>query len=99
MAKMTKEDELRERLSIEMDHLKARVLELKAKGRKLGLEARLEFEKKLPSLEKTQEEIKCRLADWAKAGEKATADMKKGLERAAKELKKAVDDAAAHLKK
>lgn len=99
MAKMTKEDEIRERLSIEMDRLKARMLELKAKGRKLGLEARLEFEKALPTIEKGQEEFKARLADWAKAGEKATADMKKGLERAAKELKRAVDDAAAHLKK
>lgn len=99
MAKMTKEEELRERLSIEMDRLKARMLELKAKGRQLGLEARLELEKKMPALEKTQEEIKGRLADWAKAGEKATADMKKGLERAAQELKKAVDEAATHLKK
>jgi hypothetical protein len=99
MAKLNKTDEFLARLSIEMDHLKAQMLELKAKGRKLGLEARLEFEKKLPSLEKAQEDIKSRLADWAKAGEKATADMKKGLERAAHDLEKAVGDAAAHLKK
>jgi hypothetical protein len=98
MQKMSKTDELRERLAIEMDHIKARVLELKAQARKLGLEARLDVEKRLGSFEKTQEEIKAHLADWAKAGEKATADMTKGLEKAAKELKKAVDDAASRLK-
>ena len=98
MQKMTKTDELRERLAIEMEHIKAKTIELKAKGRKLGLEARLDLEKRLGSFEKTQEELKAHLADWAKAGEKATADMKKGLEKAAKELKKAVDDAASRLK-
>jgi uncharacterized coiled-coil protein SlyX len=98
MQKMSKTDELRERLAIEMDHIKARMIELKAQARKLGLEARLDLEKRLGSFEKTQEELKAHLADWAKAGEKATADMKKGLEKAAKELKKAVDDAASRLK-
>ena len=98
MQKMTKTDELRERLAIEMEHIKAKTIELKAKGRQLGLEARLDLEKSLQSLEKTQEDLKVRMAEWAKAGEKATADMKKGLEKAAKELKKAVDDAASRLK-
>jgi hypothetical protein len=98
MKKLTKQDELKERLAIEMDLVKARMLELKAKGRKLGLEARKELEKNLVSVEKTQADLKVRMGEWAKAGEKATSDMKKGLERAAKELKKAVDDAAARLK-
>ena len=47
MAKLTKTDEFLERLGIEMDHIKAGLIELKAKGRKLGLEARLDFEKGL----------------------------------------------------
>jgi hypothetical protein len=98
MKKLTKQDELKERLGIEMDLVKARMLELKAKGRKLGLGARKELDKNLVSLEKTQADLKVRMGEWAKAGEKASADMKKGLERAAKELKKAVDDAAARLK-
>jgi hypothetical protein len=98
MAKLTKTDEFLERLGIEMDHIKAGLMELKARGRKLGLEARLDFEKGLKSLEKTEKDLKVRMGEWAKAGEKAGADVKTGLERAAKELKKAVGDAASRLK-
>jgi hypothetical protein len=98
MPKMSKSDEIRERLSIEMDHVKARMLELKAGARKLGLEARLDYEKGLRALEKKERELKVRMKDWAKAGEKAGAEMKKGVERAAKDLKKAVEDAWARLK-
>ncbi len=98
MAKMTKTDEFLERLGIEMDHVKAGLIELKAKGRKLKLEARLDYEEGLKSLEKTQADLKVRMGQWAKAGEKAGAEVKKGLELAAKDLKKAVRDAAARLK-
>ncbi|HMA54242.1 MAG TPA: hypothetical protein VKT17_07245 [Acidobacteriota bacterium] len=98
MAKLTKTDEFLERLGIEMDHVKAGLMELKAKGRKLGLEARLDFEKGVGSLEKMEKDLKVRMEEWAKAGGKAGADVKTGLERAAKELKKAVSDAASRLK-
>jgi hypothetical protein len=98
MAKLTKKDEFLERLGIEMDHVKAGLTELKAKSRKLKLEARLEYDKGLKSLEKTERELKVRMGEWTKAGAKAGDDMKKGLERAAKDLKKAVDDAFARLK-
>jgi len=98
MAKLNKTDEYLERLGIEMDHIKAGLMELKAKGRKLQLEARLDFDKGLKSLEKTQADLKVRMADWAKAGGEAGAEVKKGLERAARDLKKAVQDAASRLK-
>ncbi len=98
MAKLTKTDEFLERLGIEMDHIKAGLIELKARGRKLGLETRLDFEKGLESIEKTQKDLKVRMEEWAKAGGKAGADVKTGLERAAKELKKAIGDAASRLK-
>jgi hypothetical protein len=98
MAKLTKTDEFLERLGIEMDHIKAGLIELKARGRKLGLEARLDFEKGLESIERTEKDLKVRVREWAKAGEKAGADIKVGLERAAKELKKAIDDVASRLK-
>ncbi len=98
MAKLTKTDEFLERLGIEMDHIKAGLTELKAKGRELGLEARLDFEKGLRSLEKTEKDLKVRMGEWAKVGGQAGADVKMGLERAAKELKKAVSDAASRLK-
>jgi hypothetical protein len=98
MPKMSRTDELRERLSIEMDQVKARMLELKARARKLGLEARLDYEKGLRALEKKEKELKVHLKDWAKAGGKAGAEMKKGIELAAKDLKKAVEDAWDRLK-
>ena len=98
MAKISKTDEYLERLGIEMDHIKAGLMDLKAKGRKLRLEARLDFDKGLKSLEKTQADLKGRMAEWAKAGGEAGTEVKKGLERAAKDLKKAVQDAASRLK-
>lgn len=98
MAMLTKKDELLERLGIEMDHIKAGLAELKARSRKLRLEARLDFEKGLRSLERTEKDLKDRMGEWAKAGEKAGADVKHGLEHAAMELKKAVEDVAARLK-
>ena len=98
MQKMTKKDELLERLGIEMDHIKAGMADLKARGRKLKLEARLDYEKGLKSLESAQADLKVRIAEWSKAGEKAGVEVKKGLDRAAKDLKKAVGDAASRLK-
>jgi len=98
MAKLTKKDEFLERLGIEMDHVKASLLELKAKGRKLTLEARLEYDKGLKSLETKEKELKVRMGEWSKAGREAGEDVKKGLERAAKDLKKAVEDAFDRLK-
>jgi len=98
MARLTKTDEFRERLGIEMDHLKARLTELKASGRQLRLEARLDFEKGLKALEKAEKDLKVRMGEWTKAGGKAGEDVKKGLQRAARDLKKAIDDAASHLK-
>jgi len=98
MAKMTKKDELMERLAIEMDHMKAGLAELKAKGRKLKLEARLDFDKGVKSLETSQKDLKARIGEWSKAGEKAGVEVKKGLEQAAKDLKKAIAAAADRLK-
>ena len=98
MAKMTKSEEFRERLGIEMDHIKAGLMELRAKGRKLKLEARLDYEKGLKSLETAQGDLKARIGEWSKAGEKAGSEVKKGLEQAAKDLKKAIAAAADRLK-
>jgi len=98
MAKLTRKDEFLERLAIEMDHVKAGLMELKAKGRKLKLEARLEYDKGLRSLEEKERDLKVRMGEWTKTGQKASEDVKKGLERAAKDLKKAIDDAYARLK-
>jgi len=98
MTKLSKTDEFLARLSIEMDHVKAGLAELKARGKKLKLEARLDFDKGLQTIERSQKDLKGRMAEWAKAGEKAGAEVKKGLEQAAKDLRKAVDDAAARFK-
>jgi hypothetical protein len=98
MAKMTKKDELMERLGIEMDHIKAGLAELKVKGRKLQLEARLDLDKGVKSFETAQKDLKVRIGKWSKAGGKAGAEVKKGLVQAAKDLKKAIGEAKSRLK-
>lgn len=98
MQRMTKKDELMERLAIEMDHIKAGLTELKARGRKLKLEARLDFDKGIKSFETAHEDLKTRIGEWSKAGEKAGTEVKKGLEQAARDLKKAIAAAADRLK-
>jgi len=98
MAKITKKDELMERLGIEMDHIKAGLAELKVKGRKLRLEARLDLEKGVKSFETAQQDLKTRVREWSQAGEKAGTEVKKGLVQAAKDLKKAIDAARSSLK-
>jgi hypothetical protein len=98
MATPTKTDDFMEKLGIEMGHVRAGLAELKAKGQKLSVEARQDFEKGLQSLEKMEQDLKVRMGEWAKAGEKAGADMKNGLVLAAKDLKKAVRDAVSRLK-
>lgn len=95
---MTKKDELKERLAIEMDHIKAGLADLKVKGRRLKLEARLDFDKGVKAFETAQKDLKVRIGEWSKAGEKAGTDVKKGLEEAAKELKKGIAAARARLK-
>jgi hypothetical protein len=98
MAAPTKKDDFMEKLGIEMGHVKAGLAELRAKGQKLSVEARQDFEKGLRSLEKTERDLKVRMGEWAKTGEKAGADIKNGLELAAKDLKRAVSDAVSRLK-
>jgi hypothetical protein len=98
MQKMTKKDEIMERLGIEMDHIKAGLAELKAKGRKLKLEARLDFDKGVRSFETAQKDLKVRIGEWSKAGEKAGAEVKKGLVEAAGDLKKSINAARDRLK-
>ncbi|HSQ79420.1 MAG TPA: hypothetical protein VLN41_02400 [Candidatus Bathyarchaeia archaeon] len=95
---MTKSEEFRERLAIEMDHIKAGLAELKVKGRRLKLEARKDFDKGLQSFETAQGDLKVRIGEWSKAGEKAGAEVKKGLAQAAKDLKKAIAAASDRLK-
>jgi len=98
MAKMTKKDELMERLAIEMDHIKAGLAELKVKGRRLGLEARLDLEKGVKSFETAQQDLRTRVREWSETGERAGGEVKKGLVQAAKDLKKAIDAARARFK-
>ena len=98
MTKQNITDEFTKRFGIEMDNVKARLAELKGKGRELKVEARKDFQKTMQALEKREKELEARMGEWVRVGKMAGADVKKGLERAAKELKKGVDDAASHLK-
>jgi hypothetical protein len=93
MARLTRMEKFQAKVGIEMDHLKARLIELRAKAKEAKLDAREEFDKGLDALEKAQGELKIKLDEWAKAGKEAGKDLKKGIKRSTKELKKSVKDA------
>jgi hypothetical protein len=98
MAKMTKKAEFQERIGIQMDHLKAGLMELRAKTRKAKLEARLEVDKGVAALEKKHKDLKAKLGEWKRVGKVAGKDLQKGIERSARELKKAIQNASERLK-
>jgi hypothetical protein len=97
MARLTSREKFQAKVSIEMDHLKARLIELRAKAKEAKLDARTEFDKGLDALEKAQNDLKAKLDEWAKAGKEAGKDLKKGIKRSTKDLKKSVKDATKKL--
>lgn len=93
MARLTKIEKFKAKIDIEMDHIKARLIELRAKAKEAKLDAQVEFDKGLDALDKAQEDLKAKLDEWAKAGKEAGKDLKKGIKRSAKQLKKSVKKA------
>ncbi|MGA2363262.1 MAG: hypothetical protein ABSG73_12485 [Candidatus Aminicenantales bacterium] len=93
MAKLTKQEKFQAKIGIEMDHLKARLIELRAKANEVKLEAKVEYDKTLDTLEKTQADLKTRLEEWTKTGQELAGDMKKTIKRSVKDLKKSIKDA------
>jgi hypothetical protein len=91
MAKLKKTDEFQERIGIQIDHAKARLMELKARAREVRLDARKDYDRGILALEKKQRELKAHLGEWKKAGEAAGLDLKKKIEKSARDLKKAVE--------
>ncbi len=97
MARLSRKDKFLAKIGIEMDHLKARLIELRAKAKEAKLEARTELDKSLDSLEKMQAEVKAKLDEWAKAGKEAGGELKKGIKRSTGEVKKSVKQAYKNL--
>ena len=93
MARMTRMEKFKAKMDIEMDHIRAALMELRAKAKEAKLDARLEFEKGLDALEKNQGDLKAKLDEWAKTGMEAGGEIKKGIKRSAKDLKKSVKKA------
>ena len=54
MASMTKIEKFQAKIDIEMDHIKASLIELRAKAKEAKLDARTELEKGLDALESSQ---------------------------------------------
>ncbi len=99
MAKQAKKDDLLTQLGLDMDHIKARLAELKTAGAKLTAEAKKDLDKSVKAFESKHKDLEVKMGEWAKTGKAAGADIAEGLKRAAKELKAAVEEAATHLKK
>jgi hypothetical protein len=93
MARMTRMEKFRVKMDIELDHIRASLIELRAKAKEAKLDARLEFEKGLDALEKNQGDLKSKIDEWAKAGKEAGGEIAKGIKRSAKDLKKGVKKA------
>ena len=93
MARMTKMEKFKAKMDIEMDHIRAALIELRAKAKEAKLDVRLEFEKGLDLLEKNQGDLKSKIEEWAKAGKQAGGELTKGFKRSAKDLKKGVKKA------
>jgi predicted nucleic acid-binding Zn-ribbon protein len=99
MTEPAKKDDFLKSLGIEMDAIKARLIELRASAEKLAVEARQDLDRALKALEPRQKQLEAKIGEWAKVGKTAGAEVAEGLKRAAKELKKSVDEAATRLKK
>ncbi len=93
MARMTKMEKFKVKMDIEMDHIRASLLELRAKAKEARLDARLEFEKGLDLLEKNHGDLRSKVDEWAKAGKEAGGEIVKGFKRSAKDLEKGVKKA------
>ncbi|HVP90897.1 MAG TPA: hypothetical protein VMS75_06735 [Terriglobales bacterium] len=93
MARMTKMEKFRAKIDIQMDHIMAALIELRAKAKEVKLDTRASIEKSLDALEKNQGEIRSKLDEWAKAGKDAAGDLQKTIKRSTKELSKSVKKA------
>jgi gas vesicle protein len=91
MPKLKKTDEFQERIGILIDRSKAGLMELKAGARKVRLEARLDYDKGIKTLEKKQGELKTVFGEWQKAGQSAGRDLRKRVEDLARDLQKTVE--------
>ena len=90
MARLTKREKFQAKIGIQLDHVKAGLIELRAKAKEIKLDTRVDIEKSLDALEKMQSDIKNKLEEWAKAGQDAGKDLQKTIKRSAKSLKKSV---------
>jgi len=93
MARLTKMEKFRAKIDIEMDHVRAALIELRAKAKEVKLDTRVSIEKSLDALEKNQGDVRSKLDEWAKAGKDAAGELQKTIKRSTKELRKSVKKA------
>ncbi len=93
MASLTKMEKFRAKIDIEMDHVRARLIDLRAQAGKLELKAREELDKSLDTLDKAQGDLKVKLDNWTKAGAESGKELAKGIKSSAKELRKGIKQA------
>jgi len=93
MARLTKIEKFKAKIDIEMDHIRASLIELRAKAKEVKLDTRVGIENTLDAIEKGQGDIKSKLDEWVKAGKDAAGDLKKTIKRSTKGLRKSVKKA------
>jgi hypothetical protein len=90
MARLTRIEKFKRKIDIDLDHIRASLIELRAKAKEIKLDTRVSIENTLDAIEKGQGDIKSKLDDWVKAGVNAAADLKKSIKRSTKDLRKSV---------
>jgi hypothetical protein len=93
MARLTRIEKFKRKIDIDLDHIRASLIELRAKAKEVKLDTRVSIENTLDAIEKGQGDIKSKLDDWVKAGVNAAGDLKKSIKHSTKDLRKSVKKA------
>lgn len=87
--------DFKERMSIEMELVRAKLIELKAKARRAKLDGKADYRHAIKALDGKRKDLAKTIAAAAKSGKQAGHELTTGLERSFKDLKKAVNRARA----
>ncbi len=87
--------DFKERMSIEMELVRAKLIELRAKARRARLDGKADYRHAIKELDGRRKDLTKGLSAAARSGKQAGHELTAGLEKSFKELKKAVDKARA----
>jgi hypothetical protein len=87
--------DFKERMSIEMELVRAKLIELRAKARRARLDGKADYRQAIKALDERRKDLAKGLSATARSGKQAGHELTAGLEKSFKELRRAVDRARA----